>query len=118
MRTPQDLHVTVDCQPVQIQEDHLVVQARVCLEPRMPDQDADLRGRLEAGTELGGQELTRRLFQQVVQYDGTASIRARRGGKHGLGFLCRGTTPFTFKAVFGTVKVRRRLVDHRADGTT
>jgi len=29
-----------------------------------------------------------------------------------------GTTPYTFKTVFGTVRVRRRRIEHKADGTT
>jgi hypothetical protein len=118
MRTPQGLQVTVDCEPVKIQDDRLLVQAQVCLELPMPDQDADLPGRLEAGIERGGQVLKRRLFQHVVEHADAALILAHRGGKQGQGVVCRGTTSFTFKTVFGTVKVRRRRVEHRADGTT
>ena len=32
--------------------------------------------------------------------------------------MCRGTTSFTFKTVFGTVHVQRRRIAHKADGTT
>ena len=34
------------------------------------------------------------------------------------GSVCRGTTPFTFKTVFGTVQARRRRIEHTADGST
>ena len=118
MRTPQDLHVTVTCEPVKIQDDCLFVHAQVCLELPMPEQDADLPGRLEAGIERGGQVIKRRLFQQVVEHADAALILSHRGGKQGQGIACRGTTPFTFKTVFGTVQVRRRRVEHKADGTT
>jgi hypothetical protein len=43
---------------------------------------------------------------------------AQRHGKDGQGITCRGTTPFTFKTVFGKVQVRRRRIEHKADGTT
>src|SRR5262249_7620665 len=45
-------------------------------------------------------------------------VLACRQGKPGQGIVCRGTTPFTFKTVFGTVKVRRQRIEHRADGHT
>jgi hypothetical protein len=118
MRTPQDLHVTVTCEPVTIQGDRLLVMAQVCLELPMPDHDADLPGRLEAGIERGGQVIKRRLFQQVVEHADAELILSRRGGKQGQGVVCRGTTGFTFKTVFGTVQVRRRRVEHKADGST
>jgi hypothetical protein len=118
MRTPQDLHVTVTCEPVKLQGDRLLVQAQVCLELPMPEHDADLPGRLEAGIERGGQVIKRRLFRHVVEHADADLISAHRGGKQSQGVVCRGTTPFTFKTVFGTVRVRRRRVAHKADGTT
>jgi hypothetical protein len=118
MRTPQDLHVTVTCEPVKIRGGRLLVQAQVCLELPMPDHDADLPGRLEAGIERGGQVIKRRLFRQVVEHADAELILSHRGGKQGQGVVCRGTTGFTFKTVFGTVQVRRRRVEHKADGTT
>ena len=118
MRTPQGFQVTVVCEPVKIQEDRLLVQAQVSLEMPMPEHDADLPGRLEAGIERGGQILKRRLFQQVIEHADAALILAHRGGKQGQGIVCRGTTSFTFKTVFGTVQARRRRIEHKADGTT
>jgi hypothetical protein len=118
MRAPQELQVTVVCEPVKIREDRVFVQAQVCLELPMPAHDADLPGRLEASVERGGQLLKRRLFQQVVEHADAALVLAHRDGKHGQGIVCRGTTAFTFKTVFGTVKVRRRRVEHRSDGRT
>jgi hypothetical protein len=118
MRTPQDLHVTVTCEPVEIRDDRLLVHAQVCLELPIPEQGADLPGRLEAGIERGGQLIKRRLFRHVVEHADADLILSHRGGKQGQGIVCRGTTAFTFKTVFGTVKVRRRRVEHKADGTT
>src|SRR4051812_5081622 len=118
MRTPQDLHVTVTCEPVKIQGDRLLVQAQVYLELPLPGHDADLPGRLEAGIERGGQVIKRQLFRHVVEHADAELILSHRGGKQGQGVVCRGTTGFTFKTIFGTVQVRRRRVEHKADGTT
>src|SRR5262249_44524491 len=68
--------------------------------------------------ESGGQVLKRRLFQQAIEQADRQLVLARRQGKQGQGIVCRGTTPFTFKTVFGTVKVRRQRIEHRADGST
>src|SRR5512135_3864264 len=118
MRTLQELQATVTSETVKIQDDRLILQAQLCLELPLPAQDADLPRRLEAGIERGGQILKRRLFQHAVEQADAELVLAQRGGKHGYGILCRGTTPFTFKTVFGTVQVRRRRIAHKADGTT
>jgi hypothetical protein len=62
--------------------------------------------------------LKRRLFRHAIEQADAELLLAQRHGKQGLGILCRGTPPFTFKTVFGTVKVRRRRIEHRADGST
>jgi hypothetical protein len=118
MRTPLELQATVAAETVKIQDQRLILQAQICLELPLPEQDADLPRRLEAGIEQGGQILKRRLFQQAVERADTELILARRQGKQGRGVRCRGTAPFTFKTVFGTVHVRRRRIEHKADGTT
>jgi hypothetical protein len=118
MRAPQEIQATVDAAHVKIQDRRLILQAQISLELTMPAQDADLPRRLEAGIECGGQMLKRRLFQQAVEQADAELLLAKRHGKRGQGITCRGTTPFTFKTVFGTVKVRRRRIEHKADGTT
>src|SRR5918998_2612699 len=118
MRAPQELQAMVTDAQVKVQGQRLILQAHVCLELTLPAHDADLPKRLEAGIEQGGQVLKRRLFRNAIEQADTELILARRRGKDGQGVLCRGTTPFTFKTVFGTVQVRRRRIEHRADGTT
>src|SRR3954467_5053930 len=118
MRAPQEFQATVTAAQVKIQDQRLILQAQVSLELPLPEQDADLPSRLEAGIERGGQMLKRRLFQHAVEQADAELLLARRHGKEGRGIVCRGTTPFTFKTVFGTVQVRRRRIEHRADGTT
>jgi hypothetical protein len=118
MRAPQELQATVTAEAVKIQDDRLILQARIRLDLPMPAHDADLTKHLEAGIERGGQVLKRRLFQRAIEQADAELILARRHGKQGQGIICRGTTPFTFKTVFGTVRVRRRRIEHKADGTT
>jgi hypothetical protein len=118
MRAPQEIQATITDAQVKVQDQRLILRAQLCLELPMPAQDTDLPKRLEAGIERGGQLLKRRLFQQAIERADAELIVAQRHGKLGQGITCRGTTPFTFKTVFGTVQVRRRRIAHNADGTT
>jgi hypothetical protein len=118
MRAPLPIQATVTDAQVKIQDDRLILQAQLALELPLPEQDAELPGRLEAGIECGGQILKRRLFQRAVEQADAELILTRRHGKGGRGIACRGTTPYSFKTVFGTVRVRRRRIEHKADGTT
>jgi hypothetical protein len=118
MRAPQELQATVHAAQVNLHDQRLILQAQIALEFPMPAQDAELPKLLEAGIERGGQVLKRRLFQLAIERADAELILAQRHGKDGQGILCRGTTPLTFKTVFGTVHVCRRRIEHRADGTT
>ena len=118
MRTPQGHQATVALDQVKIQDGHITLQAQMTLELPLPDQDADLPRRLETAIEHGGQVLKRRWFQQAIERADRELVLAQRHGKQGQGIVGRGTTPFTFKTVFGTVTVRRQRIEHRADGRT
>jgi hypothetical protein len=96
MRAPLPIQATVADEHVKVQDDRLILPARICLQLPLPEQDAELPGRLEAGLEHGGQVLKRRLFQQAVEPADTELILARRRGKDGRGITCRGTSPYTF----------------------
>ena len=118
MRAPQEVQATVTAGQVKVQDQRLVLQAQFCLELPMPEQDADLPKHLEAGIERGGQVLKRHLFRHAIAQADAELVLAQRRGKEGQGIVCRGTTPFTFKTVFGTVPVQRRRIEHKVDGTT
>ncbi len=118
MHAPLPIQATVAAAQVKIRDGRLILQAQLALELPLPEQDAELPGRLEAGIERGGQILKRRLFQQAVEQADAELILARRHGKDGRGITCRGTAPYAFKTVFGTVHVRRRRIEHHADGST
>jgi hypothetical protein len=116
MRAPQELQATVTADQVKIQDQRLILQAQIGLELPLPEQDADLPRRLEAGIERGGQVLKRCLFQHAVAQADAELVLAQRHGKEGQGIIGRGTTPLTFQTVFGTVQVQRRRIEHHADG--
>src|SRR5215213_2440677 len=118
MRTPLEVQATVADETVKIQDQRLILQAQVRLELPMPAHDADLPKHLEAGIERGGQALKRHLFRHAIERADAELLVAQRHGKRGQGIICRGTAPFTFETVFGTVRVRRRRIEHHADGTT
>jgi hypothetical protein len=118
MRAPQGHQATVSLDRVKIQDGRLTLQAQMTLELPLPDQHADLPRRLEDAIERGGQALKRRLFQQAIERADRELLLARRHGQQGQGIVLWGTTPFTFKTVFGTVRVRRRRIEHRGDGST
>jgi hypothetical protein len=118
MRAPQEVQATATVDDVKVQADRIRLQAQITLELPLPDQDADLPGHLEAAIEHGGPVLKRRLFQQAIERADRELVLARRHGKQGQGIVCRGTTPFTFKTVFGTVTVRRQRIEPKADGRT
>jgi hypothetical protein len=118
LRTPQGHQATVALDHVKIQGNRLTLGAQMTLELPLPDQDADLPKHLETAIESGGPVLKRRWFQQAIEQADRQLVLARRQGKQGQGIVCRGTTSFTFKTVFGTVKVRRQRIEHRADGRT
>jgi hypothetical protein len=56
------------------------------------------------------------LFQQALEHAELELLVARRKGTNGLGFQRRGRKRYPFKAVFGTVTMRRQQVKQKADG--
>src|SRR5262249_50942615 len=73
---------------------------------------------LRGGNRGGRQSAQTPPFQAAIEQADAELVLTRRRGKQGQGMVCRGTTPFTFKTVFGTVGVQRRRIEHKADGST
>ena len=99
-------------------EGRLVLQGAVRLELLIPKQDEHLPHQVEQAVEDAGQQLKRWAFRQLMEKLDAELILAERGGKEGLGIVCRGLRHMTFKTTFGTVLVRRRRIQHQADGST
>ena len=73
----------------------------------MPDQDEHLPDLLEAAVHAAGLEVQRQLFRALIEKADRELILELRDGKGGQGIQRRGTRPFTFKTIFGSVTVPR-----------
>lgn len=102
---------------IKVRDGRMLLVGTVEMALDLPAQDADLPGRLETAVEDAGQELKRQLFRAVIERADREAVLAARGGKDDAGIQQRGTAGYTFKSVFGTVRVRRGCISHRADGT-
>ncbi len=83
----------------------------------IPPQDEHLPAQIEAHVHQAGLELQRRLFQILIEKADHELVLQRRHGKAGAGIQRRGTRPFTFKTIFGEVKVERSRIFHKHDAT-
>jgi hypothetical protein len=101
---------------VKVEEGQLLLRGTFALSCALPQQDGRLPEKLEQAIEAGGQEIKRRLFQQALEHAELELLVACRRGTQGLGFQRRGRKRYPFKAVFGTVTMRRQQVKQKADG--
>jgi hypothetical protein len=118
VRTTDELQATVTLDPVKQQDQTVSVSLRLDLQFRLPAQDEGLPHAIETHVPRAGLEAQRALFRALIEHADRQLVLARRGGRHGRGIQLRGTRPFTFKTVFGTVAVQRTRVTHRGDGRT
>ena len=112
-------HCQVNCQnaEVKIAEDRLILEAKVRLVLPAPPQSKHLPREVERAVEAVGQKFKRWAYRHLMErLDGELALATRRG-QDGQGVVCRGCRAGTFKTVFGTVRVRRHRVTHKADGT-
>jgi hypothetical protein len=117
MRTVKRSQATVELQEVKTVDGQVLLSAQLRLAVALPQQDAHLPRRLERAVEDAGQQLKRLLFCQALEHADLELLLDRRHGKDGQGLRRRGTARYTFKTLFGTVTVRRRRVEHPADGS-
>jgi Uncharacterised protein family (UPF0236) len=101
---------------VKEEDGQLFLRGSFALSCPVPQQDEWLPEKLEQAIEVGGQEIKRRLFQQALEHADLQLLIAQRRGVKGLGFQRRGRKRYPFKAVFGTVTIRRQQVKQKADG--
>jgi hypothetical protein len=118
VRTTDDLQATVTLDPVNQQGSTVSVGLHLQVAFTLPPQDEHLPHAIEAHVHRAGLEAQRALFRALVEHADRQLVLSRRGGKDGQGIPLRGTRPFTFKTVFGTVEVERLRVSHRSDGTS
>src|SRR5436190_456886 len=93
---------------VKLEDGQLFLRGTFAFSCPIPKQNERLPENLERSIEMGGQEIKRRLFQQALEHAELELLLAQRKGANGLGFQRRGRKRYSFKAVFGTVTMRRQ----------
>jgi hypothetical protein len=116
MRTNVHGQPIAEITAVKLEDGQLLLQGTFALACPVPQQDERLPEKLEQAVEAGGQAIKRLLFQHALEHAELELLVARRKGTNGLGFQRRGRKCYPFKAVFGTVTMRRQQVKQKADG--
>jgi hypothetical protein len=117
VRTIDEPQVTLSLEPVKLQDQVASVSLALHLTIPLPPQDPSLPGVIEAHVHHAGLEVQRALFRALIEFADRQLVLARRQGKDEAGVQLRGTRPFTFKTLFGSVAVRRTRITHHADGS-
>jgi hypothetical protein len=117
VRATNGLQTTITCSPVNLIDQAFSVQLSLDMSLPIPPQDEHLPDQIEAHVHQAGLELQRRLFQVLIEKADHELVLQQRHGKAGAGIQRKGTRPFTFKTVFGEVKVERSRILHKHDGT-
>jgi hypothetical protein len=117
VRTTNGLQTTITCRPVNVIDRAFSVQLAVETSLPIPPQDEHLPDQIEAHVHQAGLEFQRCLFRVLIEKADQELVLEQRHGKGGAGIQRRGTRPFTFKTVFGEVKVQRSRILHKKDGT-
>jgi hypothetical protein len=117
VRTTDDAQASVTLEPVKQHEQTVSVTLHLQVTFTLPPQDERLPHAIEAHVHQAGLEAQRALFRTLIEHADRRLVLASRAGKGGAGVQLRGTRPFHFKTVFGTVEVDRTRVTHRADGS-
>jgi hypothetical protein len=118
VRTTDDAHTSLTLDPVNQQDRTVSVSLQLRLDFPLPAQDEHLPGAIEAHVHHAGLEVQRALFRALIEHADRQLVLTTRSGKAGQGIHLRGTRPFHFKTIFGTVAVERLRVTHRGDGRT
>ena len=116
MRIDGPIQTTARLAEVKVEDDRVTLAGTFALQCSWPEQNEDLPKRMEQMIESGGQELKRCLFKQAMEHADLALLLQQRAGKAGQGLVLRGTKAYPFKTVFGTVRIKRRRVEQKADG--
>ena len=109
--------VTFGPPTVKTEHGRLVLEGTIRLELPVPQQDKRLPHKIEEAIDDAGQRFKRWAFQQMMEKLDAELVLAERGGKDGRGIVSRGRRPMTFKTVFGTVRVSRHRILHKADAS-
>src|SRR5262245_16886697 len=118
MRTSTNAQPTLRLHEVKTQGRRIHLRAEVALELPLPAQDEHLPATLERAVDDAGQRLKRLLFQRALEHADLQLLLRHLRGQRGTKLRRRGTAPYTFKTVFGTVHVRRSRLEDKDTGAT
>jgi Uncharacterised protein family (UPF0236) len=117
VRATDGLQTTIACRPVNVIDRTFSVELSLEISLPIPLQDQHLPDQIEAHVHQAGLEVQRRLFRVLIEKADHELVLHQRHGKAGAGIQRRGTRPFTFKTIFGDVKVERSRIFHKHDAT-
>ena len=118
MRTSTKAQPTIRLHEVKTQGRRIHLRAELELDLPLPAQDEHLPATLERAVEDAGQRLKRLLLGQALEHADLQLLLRHTAGKRGNKVRRRGSAPYTFKTVFGTVKVRRSRLQDKKTGVT
>jgi hypothetical protein len=118
MRTFTKNQPTIRLHEVKAEGRRVHLRAELEVDLPLPAQDERLPATLERAVDDAGQRLKRLLMQQALEQADLQLLLRRLRGKSGAKFRRRGSAPYTFKTVFGTVKVRRSRLQDKGTGAT
>jgi Uncharacterised protein family (UPF0236) len=118
MRTPTKSQPTIRLHEVKAQGRRLHLRGEVELSLPMPAQDEHLPAALERAVEQAGQLLKRLLFREALEHADLQLLLRHLRGKGARKCRRRGSAWYTFKTLFGTVKVRRARLEDKDTGAT
>jgi hypothetical protein len=118
MRTSTKHQPTIRLHEVKVQGRRIHLRAELELDLPLPAQDEHLPASLEQAVEDAGQRLKRLLFRQAIEQADLQLLLRRLRGKAGETLRRRGRAPYTFKTVFGTVRVCRARLEDKGTGAT
>jgi hypothetical protein len=116
VRDTDGLQTTITPGAVNRHDQELTASLEMSIRLPMPDQDEHLPDTIEANVQAAGLELERLLFRVLLEKADQELVLEGRDGKGNEGIQRRGTRPYTFKTVFGTVTVERCRIRHKSDG--
>ncbi len=115
MRTENGSQLTCELGGVKTDNGQLLLEGTLHVQLPVPRQDERLPAEVEQTVERAGQEFKRWLYRHLIEKLDAELLLSRREGKDHGGFVGNGRRTMTFKTVFGTVKVSRRRIVHKAD---
>jgi hypothetical protein len=116
MRATDGLQTTIALSPVNALGQELSLELSLRMALPIPQQDENLPNQIEAFVHQAGIEVMRQLFRALMEKADQELLLQVRRGKGDAGIQRRGTSPFTFKTIFGCVTVKRSRISHKLDG--